>query len=58
LRRLCKPIVSVLIEKAVELIEATETAYERNDKFVREAGLDVKYGLTNNLTLDVTGHPE
>ncbi len=22
--------------------------------FVREAGLDVKYGLTNNLTLDVT----
>ncbi len=32
----------------------TETAYERNDKFVHEAGLDVKYGLTNNLTLDVT----
>ncbi|MFC2125026.1 DUF5916 domain-containing protein [Bacteroidota bacterium] len=32
----------------------TETAYERDDKFVHEAGLDVKYGLTNNLTLDVT----
>ena len=31
-----------------------ETAYERTDKFAREAGLDVKYGLTNNLTLDVT----
>jgi hypothetical protein len=30
------------------------TAYERDDKFIREAGLDVKYGLTNNLTLDVT----
>jgi hypothetical protein len=35
-----------------------ETAYERNDKFVREAGLDVKYGLTNNLTLDVTINPD
>jgi hypothetical protein len=31
-----------------------ETAYERADEFAREAGLDVKYGLTNNLTLDVT----
>ncbi len=31
-----------------------ETAYERKDKFVREAGLDIKYGLTNNLTLDLT----
>jgi hypothetical protein len=31
-----------------------EAAYERKDKFIREAGLDVKYGLTNNLTLDVT----
>ncbi len=31
-----------------------ETAYKRNDMFAHEAGLDVKYGLTNNLTLDVT----
>jgi hypothetical protein len=31
-----------------------ETAYKRTDKFAYEAGLDVKYGLTNNLTLDVT----
>ncbi len=31
-----------------------ETEYKRTDKFVHEAGLDVKYGLTNNLTLDVT----
>jgi hypothetical protein len=31
-----------------------ETAYKRDDKFTREAGLDVKYGLTNNLTLDLT----
>jgi len=28
--------------------------YQRNDEFAREVGLDVKYGLTNNLTLDVT----
>jgi hypothetical protein len=34
------------------------TAYETNDKFVHEAGLDVKYGLTNNLTLDVTINPD
>ncbi|HBE41366.1 MAG TPA: hypothetical protein DDW27_09205 [Bacteroidales bacterium] len=32
----------------------TKTAYQRDDKFVHEAGLDFKYGLTNNLTLDVT----
>jgi len=35
-----------------------ETAYEGDDTFVREAGLDVKYGLTNNLTLDVTINPD
>jgi hypothetical protein len=31
-----------------------ETSYERHNKFAREIGLDLKYGLTNNLTLDVT----
>ncbi|MFC1639932.1 DUF5916 domain-containing protein [Gemmatimonadota bacterium] len=31
-----------------------ETAYEPIDHTSREAGLDVKYGVTNNLTLDVT----
>jgi len=31
-----------------------ETAYKRFDDFEREVGLDVKYGLKNNLTLDVT----
>ena len=35
-----------------------ETAYERHDEFAREAGLDVKYGLTNNLTLDITLNPD
>ncbi len=31
-----------------------ETAYVREDDFKGEAGVDLKYGLTNNLTLDVT----
>lgn len=31
-----------------------ETAYERSEEPEFEVGLDVKYGLTNNLTLDVT----
>ncbi len=39
--------------QSYELNDA-ETAYKKTDKFAREAGLDVKYGLTNNLTLDVT----
>jgi len=36
-----------------ELNEA-ETAYERTEEPEFELGLDVKYGLTSNLTLDVT----
>ncbi|MBT4483317.1 MAG: carbohydrate binding family 9 domain-containing protein [Candidatus Latescibacteria bacterium] len=35
-------------------LNEAETAYRRDDEFAHEAGLDVKYGLTNNLTLDVT----
>lgn len=31
-----------------------ETAYQRTDDSVTEAGLDIKYGLTSNLTLDIT----
>ncbi len=31
-----------------------ETAYEYSEKPTLNAGLDIKYGLTNNLTLDVT----
>jgi hypothetical protein len=45
------------LEQSYELNDA-ETDYGRDDKFVREAGLDVKYGLTNNLTLDVTINPD
>ncbi len=39
--------------QSYELNDA-ETIYKRTDKFAREAGLDVKYGLTNNITLDLT----
>jgi hypothetical protein len=35
-------------------LNETETAYERTDDPAHEAGLDIKYGLTSNLTLDVT----
>ena len=31
-----------------------ETAYDRHDTFTRDLGLDLKYNLTNNLTLDAT----
>lgn len=31
-----------------------ETAYDINEEFVHEVGLDVKYGLSNNLTMDLT----
>ncbi|NGP89905.1 carbohydrate binding family 9 domain-containing protein [Fodinibius halophilus] len=31
-----------------------ETAYYRDDEFTYDAGLDVKYGLTSNLTMDLT----
>jgi len=47
------PYVLGGIEQSYKLNDA-ETRYERNDRFEREAGLDIKYGLTSNLTLDIT----
>jgi hypothetical protein len=35
-------------------LNESETAYSRTDRLKYEGGLDVRYGLTNNLTLDVT----
>jgi hypothetical protein len=35
-----------------------ETAYDRFDDPTFESGLDVKYGLTSNLTLDITLNPD
>ncbi len=39
-------------------LNAGETAYDAEDKFVHEGGLDVKYGLTNNLTIDLTANTD
>ena len=39
-------------------LNENETAYERENEFAREVGLDIKYGLTNNLTVDVTLNPD
>lgn len=39
--------------RAYEL-DDKETTYQRKDDPVSEVGLDVKYGLTSNLTLDIT----
>ncbi|MEX0771457.1 MAG: DUF5916 domain-containing protein [Balneolaceae bacterium] len=35
-------------------LNTRKTEYNRQDDFTREAGLDVKYGLGGNLTLDLT----
>ncbi len=35
-----------------------ESAYQRTTQPTAEVGLDVKYGLTSNLTLDVTVNPD
>lgn len=35
-------------------LNSAETAYQREDNPTYDAGLDVKYGLTSNLTLDLT----
>jgi hypothetical protein len=40
-------------EQSFELIE-NESVYQQTENLEYEVGLDVKYGLTSNLTLDVT----
>ena len=35
-------------------LNESETAYSRTDKLEGDMGLDIKYGVTNNLTLDIT----
>ena len=35
-------------------LNATESAYASDNKFVGNIGLDVKYGITNNYTLDLS----
>ena len=43
--------------RAAELNEAG-TGYRQREKTEREAGLDLKYGPSNNLTLDLTLNPD
>lgn len=45
------------IEQSYELNDVKAT-YKKDNEFAREVGLDIKYGLTNNLTLDVTVNPD
>lgn len=47
------PYVSAGIGQVNEKNE-TETGYKLNSKFKYEAGLDIKYSITNNLTMDLT----
>jgi hypothetical protein len=35
-------------------LDAGRTGYDRRDQGVRDAGVDLKYGITNNLTLDLS----
>lgn len=40
--------------RQISELNASDNAYHFNEDFTREIGLDVKYNLTNNLTLDAT----
>ena len=40
--------------RQVSELNTSETDYQFNNDFTREIGLDVKYSVTNNLTLDAT----
>jgi len=51
------PYVLGGVERSAALNSA-ETGYEITDDRTTEAGLDVKYNVTNNLTLDVTVNPD
>ena len=43
--------------RSYELNDA-ETQYDRFDDVAHEAGLDIKYGVTSNYTLDLTANTE
>ncbi len=47
------PYVLTGFQRNTELNEP-ETGYDNNDELVSEAGIDIKYGLSNNLNLDLT----
>ncbi len=39
-------------------LNESETGYVKDDEFPRDVGLDVKYNLTSNLTLDLTANTD
>jgi len=39
---------------SIQQLNESNTAYESDNKWVNEVGLDVKYGISNNFTLDLT----
>ncbi len=39
-------------------LNESQSAYKRNNSYEGEAGLDVKYGVSSNLTLDITLNPD
>lgn len=51
------PYLLVGMQQENEL-NATETAYDKNDDFKLEVGLDLKYSLSSNFTLDLTINPD
>ena len=44
--------------ESVNELNSGETAYEQSGKPVMEAGIDIKYGLTSNLVLDLTANTD
>lgn len=40
------------------LLNNSQTVYEREDEFTYDAGLDVKYGISSNFTLDLTANTD
>lgn len=51
------PYLLVGMQQENEL-NATETAYDKNDDFKLEVGLDLKYSLSSNFTMDLTINPD
>jgi hypothetical protein len=41
-------------ERMTHNLDSTGTFYKRSDSFTKEAGIDFKYGITSDLTLDLT----
>jgi hypothetical protein len=51
-------ILPYLMGKASYLAEGEDSPFYDDNKYVGSAGIDLKYGLTGNLTLDMTVNPD